>query len=63
MNDRGEQHEAGEGLTDEEMVREVTSQTSSDLKHEDFFEMESEGAATDVEAAKADAEDVTDTKD
>lgn len=61
MSDLGEQHEAGEGLTDEELVREVTSQTSSDLKHEDFFEMESDGAITEVEAAKADAEDLDST--
>ncbi|MCU1600279.1 MAG: hypothetical protein JWO22_988 [Frankiales bacterium] len=45
-------HPAGEGLTDAEMAQEVADQTSSDLKAEPEFEEESEGATSDVEAAK-----------
>jgi hypothetical protein len=45
-------HPAGEGISDEEMAREVEEQTSSDLKAEPAFEEESEGATSDVEAAK-----------
>jgi len=45
-------HPAGEGLTDAEMAKEVEEQTSSDLKAEPAFEAESEGASSDVEAAK-----------
>ena len=50
---------AGEGLTDEEMVRQVAGQTASDLKYTDVFERESEGATTEVEAAKASADDLS----
>jgi hypothetical protein len=49
---------AGEGLSDEEMVRQVAGQTASDLKYTDVFERESEGATTDVEAAKASGDDL-----
>ena len=49
---------AGEGLTDEQMVQQVEEQTSSDLKAEPVFEAEQDGASTDVEAAKADPEDL-----
>jgi hypothetical protein len=51
---------AGEGLSDEEMVQQVTGQTASDLKYSDVFERESEGATTEVEAAKASADDLSD---
>lgn len=51
-------HAAGEGLSDEEMVRQVGEQTASDLKHSDFFEREEDGTSTDVEAAKATADDI-----
>jgi len=44
---------AGEGVSDEEMAREVQEQTSSDLKAEGAFKQESSGAASDAEAAKA----------
>ena len=43
---------AGEGLTDEEMVEQVESQTSSDLEAEELFEGEADGATSDTEAAK-----------
>jgi hypothetical protein len=45
-------HPAGEGISDEEMAREVEEQTSSDLKAEPAFEEEARGATSDVEAAK-----------
>jgi hypothetical protein len=51
---------AGEGVSDEEMVREVAEQTSSDLKAEDVFEREADGTTTDTEAAKADADELKD---
>ena len=50
---RGETRPAGEGVSDEEFAREVADQTSSDLKAEDVFEREADGASSDTEAAKA----------
>ena len=58
MSGPGETRAAGEGLSDEEMSREVAGQTSSDLKADDVFEREAGGASSDVEAAKADPEDL-----
>ncbi|HEV7654705.1 MAG TPA: hypothetical protein VGP36_08205 [Mycobacteriales bacterium] len=58
-NDAGTTKPAGDGVDDEEMVREVAGQTSSDLKADDVFERESDGAAGDTEAAKADPEDLS----
>lgn len=49
---------AGEGVSDQEFTDEVASSTSQDLKVEDVFERESDGAASDTEAAKADADDL-----
>jgi hypothetical protein len=49
---------AGEGLSDEEMVRQVASQTDSELEQKDYFEREADGTTTDTEAAKADADEV-----
>ena len=54
----GDTKPAGEGVSDEEMVKEVAGQTSSDLAVEDVFEREADGAAGDTEAAKADPEDL-----
>ena len=51
MTGPGETRPAGEGLSDEEMAREVAGQTSSDLKADDVFEREAQGAAGDTEAA------------
>ena len=48
---------AGQGLTDEEMLEQVAEQTSSDLKVEDAFARESDGATSDTEAAKQDADE------
>jgi hypothetical protein len=58
MSGPGETRAAGEGLGDEEMSREVADQTSSDLKADDVFEREADGASSDVEAAKADPDDL-----
>lgn len=49
---------AGAGVSDEELAEQVGEQTSSDLQAEDVFERESDGAATDTEAAKADGDDL-----
>jgi hypothetical protein len=59
MGDNGEVHAAGEGVSDEEMVRQVAEQTDSEHQQADVFEREKDGAATDVEAARADADDLT----
>jgi len=48
---------AGEGLTDEEMVEQVAGQTDSELEWKDVFEREADGATSDTEAAKADADE------
>jgi hypothetical protein len=48
----GSTQPAGEGLSDEELVEQVESQTSSDLEVEELFEAESDGASSDTEAAK-----------
>jgi hypothetical protein len=58
MSGPGETRPAGEGVTDEEMTREVAEQTSSDLKAEDVFEREADGVASDTEAAKADPDEL-----
>jgi hypothetical protein len=60
MSDESNTRPAGEGLSDEEMVQQVAGQTASDLKYGDVFERESDGAATDVEAAKASGDDLAD---
>ena len=56
-NDEGNTR-AGEGVTDEEMVKQVADQTSTDLKHADVFEREADGTTTDTEAAKATADEL-----
>ncbi len=58
MSDEKNVHPAGEGVSDEEMVRQVADQTASDLKYTDVFEREADGTTTDVEAAKASADDL-----
>jgi large subunit ribosomal protein L4 len=56
--DAGTTKPAGEGVSDDEAVAEVAEQTSADLKAEDVFEREAEGATTDAAAADADADEV-----
>jgi hypothetical protein len=58
MSEGGQVHEAGEGISDEEMAEQVSEQTSAEHKHADFFERESDGTVTDTEAAKADADEL-----
>jgi hypothetical protein len=58
MSGPGETRPAGAGVSDEEMAREVAEQTSSDLKADDVFEREADGAAGDTEAAKADPDEL-----
>jgi protease I len=55
----GEEKPAGEGLTDEEMVKQVNQQTDSELMQKDYFERESDGTVSDTEAAKADADEAS----
>jgi hypothetical protein len=49
---------AGEGLSDEELAAQVADQTDSNLEVEETFERESDGAATDTEAAKASGDEL-----
>jgi hypothetical protein len=54
----GEVHEAGEGLSDEDMARQVAEQTPSEIQESDVFKREADGATTDTEAAKATADEL-----
>ncbi|HVM28317.1 MAG TPA: hypothetical protein VM433_11705 [Mycobacteriales bacterium] len=56
--DAGTTKPAGEGVDDGQLAEQVGDQTSSDLAAEGTFERESDGAATDTEAAKADADEL-----
>lgn len=56
--DAGTTAPAGEGVTDDQLAQQVGEQTSSDRQAEDVFERETDGAATDTEAAKADGDDL-----
>jgi hypothetical protein len=58
MSESGETHAAGEGLTDQEMVEQVQNATDSEHDQADVFEREKDGATTDTEAAKADADEI-----
>lgn len=49
---------AGEGLDDQELEQQVAEQTDSNLETEGAFEREADGAATDTEIAKADADEL-----
>lgn len=60
MSETSNEHPAGEGLSDEEMVAQVAGQTSSDLEHADVFKREKDGATTETEAAKATADELAD---
>ena len=54
----GETRPAGEGVSDDEMVKEVADQTSSDLAAEDVFEREVFNDAATTEIAKTEPEDL-----
>lgn len=56
--DAGTTRPAGEGVDDQELTEQVADSTSSDLEVEGAFERESDGAATDTEAAKASGDDL-----
>jgi hypothetical protein len=58
MSEQQNVHQAGDGLSDEEMAEQVAGQTSSDLKYADVFEREADGTTTDTEAAKASADEL-----
>ncbi len=58
MTDDKNTQPAGEGISDEEMAKEVGDQTSSDLKYADVFKREADGTTTDTEAAKATADEL-----
>lgn len=53
MPNDGEIHEAGEGLSDEQLAEQVSRQTPSEERYKDVFEREADGTTTDTEAAKA----------
>jgi hypothetical protein len=50
---------AGDGVSDEEFANQVAEQTDSEHQQQDFFERDSGGTPSDVEAAKADADDIS----
>ncbi|WP_041939897.1 MULTISPECIES: hypothetical protein [Frankia] len=52
---KGRTRPAGEGTSNDEMARQVASQTSSDRMAEAVFRREKDGALTDTEAAKCEA--------
>ncbi len=56
--DAGNTRPAGDGVSDDQLAEQVGEQTSSDLQAEDVFERETDGAATDTEAAKADGSEL-----
>ena len=56
--DAGTTKPAGEGVDDGELAEQVAEQTDSNLESEGAFERESDGAATDTEIAKADADEL-----
>lgn len=49
---------AGDGVSDDELVEQVANQTDSELQQADVFKREADGASTDTEAAKADADEL-----
>ncbi|HEY8302447.1 MAG TPA: hypothetical protein VIG48_11140 [Jatrophihabitans sp.] len=52
-----EERAAGEGVSDEEFAEQVSRQTDSEHDQKDYFEREADGATSDTEAAKADADE------
>lgn len=57
--DAGNTRPAGDGVSDDKLAEQVGEQTSSDLQAEDVFERETDGAATETEAAKADGSELS----
>ncbi len=58
--DAGTTRPAGEGVDDSELSKQVADQTDSNLEVEETFERESDGTATDTEAAKASGDELKD---
>jgi hypothetical protein len=58
MGDEQNVQQAGHAISDEEMVQQVAEQTASDLKYADVFKREAAGSTTEVEAAKATADEL-----
>lgn len=58
MSEQGEIKQAGEGVSDEEMVEQVAGQTPAEERYADVLERERDGALTDTEIAKADADEL-----
>ncbi len=58
-SDAGTTRPAGEGVDDSTLVEQVGEQTDSNLEVEGVFERESDGAATDTEAAKATGDELS----
>ncbi|MCW2714767.1 MAG: hypothetical protein JWN88_1814 [Frankiales bacterium] len=56
--DAGTTRPAGEGVDDETLAEQVGEQTDSNLEVEGAFERESDGAASDTEAAKASGDEL-----
>lgn len=58
MSEQGEIKQAGEGVSDQQMAEQVAEQTPAEERYSDVFEREQDGALTDKEIAKADADDL-----
>ena len=56
--DAGTTKPAGEGVDDAALAEQVADQTDSNLEVEGTFERESDGTATDTEAAKASGDEL-----
>ena len=56
--DSGTTRPAGAGVDDETLAQQVGGQTDSNLAVEGAFERESDGAASDTEAAKASGDEL-----
>jgi hypothetical protein len=50
--------QAGEGVSDDEMVEQVNRQTDSQHEQSAVFKREADGVATDTEAAKASGDEL-----
>jgi hypothetical protein len=55
--ERGQTSSAGEGVDEMDIAEQVREQTSKDLRAEDVFERESEGAASETAIDKAGPEE------
>ena len=56
--DAGTTKPAGEGVDDAQLAEQVADQTDSNLETEGAFEREADGAASETEIAKADADEL-----